>query len=88
MKSLAVLMDAIVDSKWPIAIDWITPGYIIFIYVNFIISIFFQIYLNWLEREGVLTQQPFEYIGESCEYLGMRSLCPFQLLIPDCMFDF
>lgn len=66
-------MDAIIDSKWPIAIDWITPGYIIIIYVHFIISIFFQIYLNRLEHETVLTQQPIEYTGESFEYLGMRS---------------
>ena len=67
-------MDAIIDSKWPIAIDWITPGYIIIIYVHFIISIFFfQIYLNWLEHETVIIQQPIEYIGESFEYLGVRS---------------
>lgn len=37
-----LLMDAIIDSKWPIAIDWITQGYIIIIYVHFIISIFFS----------------------------------------------
>ena len=66
-------MYAIIDSKWPIAIDWITLGYIIIIYVHCIISIFFQIYLNWLEHETVLIQQPIEYARESFEYLGVRS---------------
>ena len=73
MKGLAVLMYAIVDSKWPIAIDWITPGYIIIVFVHFIISIFFSDLFKLIGAWDCLIQQPMEYIGESFEYLGVRS---------------
>lgn len=76
-----LLMDAIIDSKWPIAIDMDNARLHLYNHLCTCNSSSKLI-------EAWLIQQPIEYIGESVEYLGVRSLCPFQLLIPDCIFDF
>ena len=89
MKGLAVLMYAIVDSKWPIAIDWITPGYIIIVFAYFIISIFFSDLFKLIgawDCTNTTTHRVYTWIiwiPRSAVFI-----CPFQLLIPDWMFDF
>ena len=80
---------AIIDSEWPIAIDSITPGYIIIIYVHFIISIFFSDLFKLIgawDCTNTTTHRVYRWIiwiPRSAVFI-----CPFQLLIPDWMFDF